>query len=115
MVENQFGGGGENKRKRKEKEREKKRKNKKEGECVRVRGKRDDERRKKKGTPLPFALLGLTEGRNSSDQETKLVYVIQATRGYRNPNFSSKFQKVGVFSYTGFSLFKSCKWPCGSA
>ena len=48
----------ERKEKEKEKEREKKRKNKKYGECVRVRGKRDGERRKKeeKGTKLPFAI-----------------------------------------------------------
>ena len=48
----------ERKEKEKEKEREKKRKNKKKGECVRVRGKRDGERsKKKKGTTLPFAIF----------------------------------------------------------
>ena len=37
--------------------------------------------------------LWLTDNQNSSGQEAKLVYAIRATSGYRNPNFSSKFQK----------------------
>ena len=40
--------------------------------------------------------LQLTSDRNSSEQKAKLVYAIRVTHGYRNPNFSSKFQKVGV-------------------
>ena len=58
-----------------------------------------EERRKKKkkkrnGTSLRD--LRLTGCQNSSEQEAMLVYTIRATQGYRNPNFSSKFQKVGV-------------------
>ena len=88
----------ERKEKEKEKERERKRKNKKEGECVRLRGKRDGERRKKRkgnGTSLPD--LRQTNDRNTSGQETKLVHTTKAMRRYRNPSFSSKLQEVGVF------------------
>ena len=51
-------------------------------------------RKKKEGTSLRD--LRLTGGRNSSEKEAKLVYAIRATRGYRNPIFFSKFQKVGI-------------------
>ena len=57
----------------------------------------EDRRKKKKkrnGTSLRD--LRLTDGQNSSEQEVKLVYAITAMHGYRNPNFSSKFQKVMV-------------------
>ena len=69
---------------------------KNEGECVRDRGKETvrEEKKKRNGTSLCY--LWLTGGRNSSKQEAKLVYAIRATSGYRNPNFSSKFQNVGV-------------------
>ena len=53
--------------------------------------------------------------RSSIVRELKLVHATRATCGYRNPNFSSKLQEVGVFSYIGSSLFKSYKWSCGSA
>ena len=32
-----------------------------------------------------------------------MVHATRATRGYRNPSFSSQLQDVGVFSYTGSS------------
>ena len=55
------------------------------------------------------------DGRTLIVRELKLVRATRATHGYRNQNFSSKLQEVGVFSYTASSLFKSCKWPGGSA
>ena len=59
---------------------------------------RKGERKKKtKRNDTSLCDLQLTDSRNSSEQEAKLVYVIRAMCGYRNPNFSSKFQKVGVF------------------
>ena len=61
---------------------------------ARLGGRYKEERRKKKGTSLRD--LQLTDGRNSLEQEAKLVYAIRATRGYRNSNFSLKFQRVGV-------------------
>ena len=86
---------------------------------MRVREKKKEtmrgEKKKKKGNDTSLRDLRRTGGRNASGQETKLVHVMKATRGYRNPSFSSKLQKVGVFSYTGSSLFKSCKWSCGLA
>ena len=82
---------------------------------MRVRGKRDGERRKKKRNDPSLRDLRRTSGQNALGQETKLVHATRATRGYQNPSFSSKLQEVGVFSYTGSSLFKSCKWQCGSA
>ena len=46
-----------------------------------------------------------SDSRSSIVLELKLVHTTRATCGYRNPNFSSKLQEVGVFSYTGsFSL-----------
>ena len=73
----------------------KNKKNEEEEPCV-------EERRKKKGEKKSNGAslrdLQLTDGRNSSEQDAKLVYAIRATRGYRNPNFSSKFQKIGVSS-----------------
>ena len=54
------------------------------------------ERKKKKRNGTSLRDLRLTDDRNSSEQEAKLVYAITAMRGYRNPNFSSKFQKVRV-------------------
>ena len=83
---------------------------------MRVRGEKNGERRKKrKGNDTSLCKLQRTGGRNVSGQETKLVHATRATREYRNPSFSSKLQEIGVFSYTGSSLFKSRKWPCGLA
>ena len=76
---------------------------------MRVRGKRDGERRKKKGNDTSLPDLWRTDGRNGSGQETKLVHTMRATCWYRNPSFSSKLLEVGVFSYTGSFLFKSHK------
>ena len=60
-----------------------------------MRGGEEKEKEKKRNdTSLPD--LRLTGGQNLWEQEAKLVYAIRVTRGYRNPNFSSKFQKVGV-------------------
>ena len=42
------------------------------------------------------------DGRSSIVIELKLVHTMRATRGYQNPNFSSKLQGLGVFSYTYF-------------
>ena len=58
-----------------------------------------EERRKKKKKKRNITSLRdlrLTGSRNSLEKDAKLVYAIRVTRGYRNPNFSSKFQKVGV-------------------
>ena len=77
---------------------------------MRVRGKRDGERRekkKRKGNNTSLYDIRRTGSRNSSGQETKLVHATRATRGYRNPSFSSKLQEVGVFSYTGSSLLRA--------
>ena len=59
-------------------------------------GGEEKEKEKKKRNDTSLHDLLLTGGRNSLEQETKLVYAIRATRGYRNPNFSSKFQKVEI-------------------
>ena len=61
-----------------------------------MRGGEEKEKEKKKKNDTSLCDLRLTGSRNSSEQEAKLVYAIRATHGYRNPNFSSKFQKVGV-------------------
>ena len=61
-----------------------------------MRGGEEKEKEKEKRNGTSLRDLQLTGGRNSSKQETKLVYAIRATRGYQNPNFLSKFQKVGV-------------------
>ena len=55
---------------------------------------RGERKRKKNGISLRD--LRLTGSRNSSKQDAKLVYKIKAMHGYRNPNFSPKFQKVEV-------------------
>ena len=47
-------------------------------------------------------------------RELKLVYTTRATCGYRDPNFSSKLQEVGVFSYIGFFSLKGRKWSYGT-
>ena len=99
----------EKKEKRKKKKRKGRKKIKREGKI------KNSVWEKKKRNNTSLRDLQLTSGRNSSEQEAKLVYVIRPTRGYRNSNFSSKFQEVGVFSYTGSSLFKSRKWSCGLA
>ena len=54
------------------------------------------------------------DGRSSIVRELKLVHATRTTRGYRNPNFSSKFQEVW-FSPTlvSFSL-KGRKSPYGT-
>ena len=54
------------------------------------------EEKKKKRNDTSLRDLQLTGGRNSLEQEANLVYAIRATRGYRNPNFLSKLQKVRV-------------------
>ena len=59
-------------------------------------GEEKEKEKKKKRNSTSLRDLLLTGGRNSLEQETKLVYAIRATHGYRNPNFSSKFQKVGI-------------------
>ena len=69
---------------------------------------------KKKGNETFLHDLRRIGGPNASGQEKKLVHVTRVTCGYRNPNFWSKLQEVGVFSYTGSSLFMTRKWPCGS-
>ena len=112
-------------RRRKEKEKEKKEerqekekeKEKQKGGRVREseRKKRRREEKKRKGNNTSLRDFRRTDGRNASGQETKLVHTTRAMHGYRNPSFSSKLQEVGVFSYTGSFLFKSRKWPCGSA
>ena len=99
---------------RKEREKKENRKEKEERKSKEKEKKKQCMGKKKKEWHFPQRSPANRQS-NSSEQETKLVYAIRATRGYRNLNFSSKFQKVGVFSYIGSSLFKSCKWPCGSA
>ena len=70
---------------KKEKEKENERKNKKEGECVRVRGKKNDGRRKKKkGNDTSLRYLRRTNSQNASRQEIKLVHAMRATCGYQN-------------------------------
>ena len=71
--------------------------------------------KKEKGEREKEDFPGVLNGRSSIVRELKLVHATRATRVYRNPNFSSKLQEVGVFSYTNSSLFKSSKWPYGSA
>ena len=44
-----------------------------------------------------------------------MVHATKSTCGYRNPNFSSKLQEVGVFSYTGSFSLKGRKWLYGIA
>ena len=89
------------KKKKKEKKRKKGKKGKKGGKTKKrggrvVRGGEEKEKEKKKRNDISLCDLLPTDDRNSSEQKTKLVYAIRATHGYRNPNFSSKFQKVGV-------------------
>ena len=81
-----------------EKEKEKKEKKRKKGKKMRRKSRawRRGERKRKKKIDTSLCDLRLTGGRNSSKQEAKLVYAIKATRGYQNPNFSLKFQKVEV-------------------
>ena len=101
---------------KKEKEKGKERKNKKEEECVRVRGKRDGGRKKKTKRERHFP------SRSPTNQRSKCVGKGDKV-GSRNESYAwvpettgfVAFQKVEVFSYTGSSLFKSRKWPCGSA
>ena len=56
-----------------------------------------------------------SDGRSSIVLELKLVHVTRATCGYRNPNFASKLQEVGVFFYIGSFSLKGRKWPYGIA
>ena len=50
-----------------------------------------EKRKKEKGSDS-----WCSDGRKLLVRELKLVYAIRVTCGYRNLNFSSKFQKVGV-------------------
>ena len=116
MVENQFSGGGgeENKKERKRKEKEEKPKWKK-NQAMRERKSYRRGEEKGKGREGKRRFSHCSDGRSSIVRELKLVHATRATHGYRNQNFSSKLQEVGVFSYIGSSLFKSRKWPCSSA
>ena len=106
---------GKENKERKEEKREKKikkgkkmRKNKKNEEeepCVEERRRKREKKKKRNGASLRD--LQLTDDRNSSEQDAKLVYAIRATRGYRNPNFSSKFQKIGVSSILVISCLEA--------
>ena len=49
---------------------------------MRVRGKRDSERKKKKGNDTSLRDLRRTGGQNASGQEIKLVHTTRATREY---------------------------------
>ena len=56
----------------------------------------EERRKKKKMNDTSRHNLWLTDDRNSLEQEAKFVNAIKPTLGYRNMNFFSKFQKVGV-------------------
>ena len=79
---------------RQEKKREKEKRKRRKKKTVRGK-KRKREREKDKIFPM-FRRSELDNPR------TKVGPAMRATRGYRNPNFSSKLQEVGVFSYIGF-------------
>ena len=88
----------EKKKKRKEmgkgKQKEKMRKKNKKWRTESHAWRRGERKQKRNDTSLHDLLQ--TGGRNASGKETKLFHATRATRGYRNSNFSSKFQKVGV-------------------
>ena len=99
--------------KEKEKEREKKRKNKTEGECVRVRGKRDSERRKKERkreqhfltlflANRPLKRVGARDKVGPRDES--YAWVLE-TAGF------VVFQKIGVSLTRVISCLEAMKWP----
>ena len=85
---------------------------------MRVRGKRDGERRKKRkemGTTLPFTISGESVVETSWGQRQSWSTQRELHVGTEIRVFLSKLQEVGVFSYIGSSLFKSRKWLCDLA
>ena len=71
--------------------------------------------KKKKGREGKRRFSRCSDGRSLIVRELKLVHKTRATYGYRNPNFLSKLQEVGVLSYTGSFSLKGRKWLYGTA
>ena len=103
-------------KKREKKEKEKKRRKNQSGKKIRPWGKssrggekkRKRERRKKKIFPV------LRQSELDSSR-TKIGLCNESYTWVSKSEFFVEAPRGRVFSYTGSSLFKSHKWPCGSA